>query len=64
MIASFVFVAVAEGDDGEVKWRVCSRQSRAGNVSGLSGEGTSRLLAMMIDGSRRSNDEAAEASGA
>lgn len=64
MIASFVFVAVAEGDDGKGKWRVCPRQLGAVSVSGLSGEDTSRLLAMVRDGSRRSNDEASEASSA
>lgn len=41
----------------------CPGQLRAVNVSGLSGEDTSRLLAMLRDGSRRSDDEAAEASG-
>lgn len=44
---------------------MCVRQLRAGNVSGPSGEDKSRLLDLgERDGSRRSDDEAAEASGA
>lgn len=58
---------MAEGDEwAKGNRRECVRQLRAGNVSGLSGEDKSRLLDYgereMAAG--RSDDEAAEASGA